>query len=67
MLIAIYYVPFAPLGLLEAGAQGAPYRCTFQTGSKLDFVHLSGLSDGGNQALEKSVRDFNHLVFSVDL
>ena len=25
----------SPLGLLEAGAQCAPYNCTFQLGSKL--------------------------------
>ena len=29
-----FYTPFTPLGLLEAGAQCAPYKCTFQTGSK---------------------------------
>ena len=29
-----FYTPSAPLGLLEAGAQCAPYKCTFQTGSK---------------------------------
>jgi hypothetical protein len=40
---------------------------TIQTGSKLDFVHLSRITDGGNKALEKSGRDFNHLVFLVDL
>ena len=28
-----FYTPFTPLGLLEAGAQCAPYKCTFQTGS----------------------------------
>ena len=29
------YTPAAPPGLLEAGAQCAPYRCTFQTGSEI--------------------------------
>ena len=38
-----------------------------QTGSKLDFVHLSRITDGVNQALKKSRGDFNHLVFVVDL
>ncbi len=28
-----FYTPSAPLGLLNAGAQCAPYKCTFQTGS----------------------------------
>ena len=32
-----FYTPFAPLGLLKAGAQCAPYKCTFQTGSKSLF------------------------------
>ena len=27
-----------PLGLLEAGAQCAPYNCTFQTGSKRPYA-----------------------------
>ena len=36
---------------------------SFQTGSDLDFVHLRG----GNQASEKSGRDFNHWVYWVDL
>ena len=38
----------------------------FQTGSYLDFVHLSNITDGVNQALKKSGRDFSHLVFLVD-
>ena len=33
---------------------------------KLDFVHLSGITDSVNQALKKSGGDFNHLVFLVD-
>ena len=33
-----FYTPSAPLGLLEAGAQCAPYKCVFQTGSKSDEV-----------------------------
>ena len=33
-----FYTPSAPLGLLKAGALCAPYKCTFQTGSELDFV-----------------------------
>lgn len=33
---------------------------------KLDFVHLSGITDGGNRALKKNGKDFNHLVFWVD-
>ena len=37
-----------------------------QAGSKLDFVHLSGITDGVNQALKKSGGDFNHLVCLVD-
>ena len=45
-----------------------PFRqlVLFQTGSYLDFVHLSSRTDGVNQALKKSGRDFNHLVFWVD-
>ena len=39
----------------------------FQAGSQLDFVHLSGITDGVNQALKKIRGDFNHLVFLVDL
>ena len=30
-----FYTPSAPLGLLEAGAQCAPYKCTFQSSSHL--------------------------------
>ena len=30
----VFYTPSAPLGLLEAGGQCPPYKCTFQTGSK---------------------------------
>ena len=32
----------------------APYKCTFQTGSKLDFVHLSSIADGVNHTFRKS-------------
>ena len=44
----------------------SPDKCTFQTGPKLDFVHLSETTNGVIQALKKSGRDFNHLVFLVD-
>ena len=30
----VFYTSSVPLGLLEAGARCAPYKCTFQTGSK---------------------------------
>ena len=33
---------------------------------KLDFVHLIGITDGVNQALEKNRKDFKHLAFLVD-
>ena len=33
---------------------------------KLDFVHLSDITDGVNQAFKKGAGDFNHLVFLVD-
>ena len=39
----------------------------FPCNTKLDFVHLSGITDGVNQALKKIRGDFNHLVFLVDL
>ena len=35
--------------------------------TKLDFVHLSGITDGVNQALKNIRGYFNHLVFLVDL
>ena len=35
-------------------------------GPQLDFVHLISVTDGVNQALKKSWRDFDHLVFLVD-
>ena len=34
---------------------------------KFDFVHLSGTTNGVNQAFEKNRKDFNHLVFMVEL
>lgn len=35
-------------------------------GSQLDFVHLSDVTNGINQVLKKSERDFDYLVFLVD-
>ena len=61
-----YSLVRSPLGLLEAGGWCPPYKCTVQTGSKLDFVHLSGITDDGNQALKKSGGDINYLGFLID-
>lgn len=33
---------------------------------KLDFIHLSDITDGVNQALKKSGGDFNRLVCLID-
>ncbi len=35
--------------------------------SKLDFAHLSGITNGVNQSFEKNRKDFNHLVLMVDV
>ena len=34
-----YSLVGSPLGLLEAGAQCAPYKCTFQTSSNGPAIH----------------------------
>ena len=37
-----------------------------QAGSKLDFVHVNGISDSVNQALKENVGDFDYLAYLVD-
>ena len=44
----------------------APYKCTFQTGSKLDFVHFRDITSSDNQVLSKSEGDFDSLGFLAD-
>ena len=49
--------------------QDAPPTRLVLYGSRYNpiVVHLSRITDGGNKALEKNGRDFNRLVFLVDL
>ena len=58
-----FYTPSAPLGLLEAGAQCAPYKCTFQTGSKSEtefFLEKGTLWDFYKISIAVAIRSLDH-------
>ena len=60
-----FYTPFTPLGLLEAGAQCAPYKCTFQTGSynRDGYVVVPDVFDPDRAA--PALRDMESLFYGM--